>query len=144
MLWDWTHALGDDIPISQWLWIITILLSLTIIVGKRKSDQLSMKTNLNTRPVYSERFLNAAIIGFTSLTGLTYLFYTLYPNTVDRYGNHLFWLTSLPVFIALIRFNYVHLILKETSDPMILWRKDYVILGSIILWVGLLTVMLYG
>jgi decaprenyl-phosphate phosphoribosyltransferase len=128
------------VPISAWLYVMTILLSLTLSLGKRLDDQFLRTLSDNakkSRASYTEKSL-LIMIGIT-LTGsmVTYCLYTLFGHA-PLYRNPLFYVvTIIPVAFGLGRYAWHILKRKDIGNPVKLLYHDRWIQGSMIVWIAL-------
>jgi phosphoglycerol transferase MdoB-like AlkP superfamily enzyme len=135
-----------DVPISPWLYVCTVLLSLFIAFGKRRHELLLLDTiasshrrNLND---YSSEMLDQFIIITAAAIVMAYSLYTFVaPNLPESHSMML----TIP-FVLYAVFRYLFLIHRRDGGgtPEQLLFDDRMLLGSIALW-GLASVLiLYG
>lgn len=117
---------------SEWLFLITFLLSLFLAFGKRRSELLSTCKNLERRRSikgYNTAFLNYIIVFLSSIIIVCYILYTT--STQSRY----LFLTSLIVIYGFIRYLQILFVENEGDDPSRTAIVDGKIRLSIIVWV---------
>lgn len=133
------------VPISPWLYVCTVLLSLFIAFGKRRSELLLLedqagghRRNLDD---YSSQLLDQFILITAAATIMSYSLYTFYaPNLPDNDGMML----TIP-FVLYAVFRYLYLIQRRDSgSPEQLLFSDRLLLGSIALWGIACILVLYG
>ena len=127
-----------SIVLSQWIILITFLLALLLVLGKRRHDiQIldstgkSMRKSLNG---YNAEFLNAMIIIIVSAIIICYLLYTISDEVTVRNGENLY-LTSIFVIIGLFRYLQVIFVFKNSDSPTELLINDKFLQIDILLWV---------
>jgi 4-hydroxybenzoate polyprenyltransferase len=130
-------GLITGVYLSHWIIIMTFLLALLLVLGKRKHDvSIYEKTGISMRKSisgYNSDFLTAIIIVVTSITILAYIMYTISPEVVGRNGENLY-LTSLFVILGLLRYLQVIFLEKGGDNPTKLFIKDRFIHIDIICW----------
>jgi decaprenyl-phosphate phosphoribosyltransferase len=117
-----------DIGISPWLLICTLLLSLFLALCKRRQEKLLHRQADLSRPSlsgYGRRFLDGAILATASATLGAYSLYTVWPDTVCKYGTWQLALTIPFVFFGLLR--YVLLVFRNHLGE----RPEQVLLSDI-------------
>lgn len=131
---------GFAVPVelSYWLIICTILLSLFISLAKRRHEQVLLGENAgNHRKIlseYSPYLLDQMIGVVTSTTLISYILYTVSPDTVAKFGTH--GLVGTFPFVLYGIFRYLYLIHQKQlgGNPEILLLTDIPLLVNTILW----------
>lgn len=130
-------SLVTDIVLSHWIIIMTFLLALLLVLGKRKNDVvLFEKTGQQMRKSitgYNSQFLTATIIVVSSVTIVAYIMYSISPEVIERNGKNLY-LTSLFVILGLLRYLQVIFLEKGGDNPTRLFIKDRFIHLDILCW----------
>jgi len=100
---------------SSWLFACTLLLALFIAVGKRRAElQLLKDDAVNHRRVIAEyppKLLDQMIAIVTGATLISYVLYTMWPDTVERFGSDNLKYT-VP-FVLYGAFRYLYLIYRH-------------------------------
>lgn len=132
---------------SDWLIICTITLSLFLGFSKRRNELVLMGENAGyQRKVlkeYSLHFLDQMISMVTACTVMSYILYTVSPETVDRFGtkNLIF---SIPfVLFGVFRYLYLIYLKKTIENPIDLILKDFPSLLNILLWFSAVMIIIY-
>jgi 4-hydroxybenzoate polyprenyltransferase len=132
---------------SDWLIICTITLSLFLGFSKRRNELILMGENAGyQRKVlkeYSIHFLDQMISMVTACTVMSYILYTVSPETVDRFGtkNLIF---SIPfVLFGVFRYLYLIYLKKTIENPIDLILKDFPSLLNILLWFSAVMIIIY-
>jgi len=124
--------------LSYWIIIMTFLLALLLVVGKRRHDVIIYEeTNQKMRKSiagYNLEFLNAIIIIIVSTIIICYLMYTISPEVTHRNGEYLY-LTCLFVFLGFFRYLQAIFVEKKGSNPTKLITTDRFLQVTIALWV---------
>jgi 4-hydroxybenzoate polyprenyltransferase len=140
-------ALVLDVPISPWLYVCTVLLSLFLGFGKRRHElQLlegSASSHRRNLEEYSIELLDQMILITASATVMAYSLYSFTAASLP--GNHSMMLT-IP-FVVYAIFRYLFLIHRRDGggSPEQLLLSDGPLLAGIVLWgivaVGILYTM---
>ncbi len=138
-------AVAIDVPISPWLYVCTILLSLFIAFGKRRHELLLLEETAGTHrrnlDEYSPTLLDQYILITAASTVMAYSLYTFdAPNLPD---NHAMTLT-IP-FVVYAIFRYLYLIHRRDAggSPDQVLFSDVPLLVCIVLWGVTSVIVLY-
>lgn len=138
----------SDVHVSDWLILMTFLLSLFMGLGKRRDDLIIIKNGGNTElrkslSGYNLEFLNISITVMVSVTFVCYVMYTTSEEVTAYVGSHYLYLTSAFVLIGLLRYLQIIFIERACSSPTnILW-KDIFIQLTIVFWIITFLIFLY-
>lgn len=140
-------AVVIDVPISNWLLICTIFLSLFLALAKRRSELVLLEDDAREhRRVlreYSLSFLDQMITIVTASTVLSYVLYALSPETVSKF--HTRNLEYSIVFVVYGIFRYLYLVYqkKEGGSPERLLFTDKPLLINLILYAFAVVIIIY-
>jgi decaprenyl-phosphate phosphoribosyltransferase len=137
----------SDVDATEWLIIMTFLLSLFMAIAKRRDDLL-LKSSTGTDMRKSMRgynldFLNTMLGLSSAIIIVAYINYTVSPVTVTRLGTHRLYYSSLFVIAGLMRYLQITFVLKKSGSPTEILYKDYFIQATLILWVLSIYAILY-
>ena len=135
---------GFAIRISPWLLMCTFLLSLFLALGKRYHE-LSVTTvdHRETLGGYTREFVGRLLTITTAATFLSYGLYTIWPDTVDRFGTTRLIYTVPFVFYGLSRYLYLVTEESEGGDPSETLVSRRSIILTVALWFGSVAWILY-
>lgn len=140
-------AKAIDVPISSWLLICTIFVSLFLGLGKRRHEILLMKEEAgNHRKVlneYSFNLLDQMVSIVTAGTVISYSLYTLSPETVSKFHTENLWLTIPIVLYGIFRYLYIIYQKGKGGYPELIFFEDRHILASILLYIFVVGLILY-
>jgi decaprenyl-phosphate phosphoribosyltransferase len=132
---------------SEWLIIMTFLLSLFMAIAKRRDDLLlRVTTGTDMRKSmrgYNLDFLNTMLGLSSAIVIVAYVNYTVSPVTVERLGTHRLYYSSLFVIAGLMRYLQITFVQKESGSPTEILYKDHFIQITLALWVLSIYVILY-
>ena len=135
------------VPISSWLLLCAIFLSLFLALGKRRSEMVLLgKDAVGSRPVltqYNLVFVDQMVSVATAGTVLSYSLYTLSSETVEKFHSKNLWLT-IPIVVFGI-FRYLFLIYQrgEGGSPEKILLSDYPLILGIGLYLLVVVSILY-
>lgn len=142
-----TGGLATDIVPSQWLVMMTFLLTLLMAFGKRKDDVIKyQRTGIaprhNTKR-YNLTFINQAITVNASVMLVCYIMYTVSPAVTSRTNFDYAYLTSVFVILGLFRYMQQTTIDGRSGDPTKLVLTDHFLQATIVLWFVAYMLMIY-
>jgi 4-hydroxybenzoate polyprenyltransferase len=140
-------AVALDVEISHWLFVCTILLALFIALAKRRHELILLAENaINHRPIlgeYSAYLLDQMIAVVTASTLIAYIFYTISPETEQKFGTS--WLGLTIPFPLYGIFRYLYLVHRREGggSPADLLLNDRPLLACVTLWVVAVVLIIY-
>ena len=130
------------VPLSPWLVLCTMLLALFLALCKRRHEKLMLGRAEETDPVtrhslahYDERLLDQLIAIVSGATLVCYALYTLWPDTVHKFGTDRLVYTVPFVIFGL--FRCLDLVYRHERGD----RPEHLLLSD---WPLLLDIALYG
>lgn len=140
-------ALAIQVGFSEWLIVCTILLALFLALSKRRHELTSLNDAASDhRPIlseYSPYLLDQMISVVTASCLMAYAFYTMAPETVEKYRtDRLAW--TVP-FVLYGIFRYLYLVHKKDQggSPTDLLLTDWPLLLDVALWALSIVVIVY-
>ena len=139
-------AVALSIPISPWLYVCTVLLSLLLGFGKRRNEiqVLESRAALHRRNLneYSVGLLDQLILLTAAATVMSYSLYTFTAPALP--DNHAMMLTIPFVLYGIFRYLLLVYVREEGGAPEQLLLRDRPLFGSVALWTIAVVVVLYG
>jgi 4-hydroxybenzoate polyprenyltransferase len=135
-------------PVSHWLLIVTILLALFLALSKRRHELVLLADGAtNHRPIleeYSPYLLDQMISVVTASTLVAYAFYTVSPETMQKFNTDKLGLT-LPFPLYGI-FRYLYLVHQKEGggSPSDMLLNDTPLLVCVLLWAVTVAFVIYG
>ena len=129
---------AENVLLSPWLLVCTFFGSLFLAFAKRRSELLSLDDPGKHRPVlalYTPALLDQLLSLSAGTVILAYALYTLWPNTVARYGLG-FLASNLCVDFAIMRYLFLVYRRELGGDPSELLFTDKPMLVAILIWLG--------
>ena len=140
-------ALAVRVEISHWLLVCTILLALFMALAKRRHEIVLLAGGaMNHRPIlgeYSAYLLDQMIGVVTASTLISYIFYTISPETQAKFGTA--WLGLTIPFPLYGIFRYLYLVHQREGggSPSDLLLSDRPLLACVALWALTVAVIIY-
>jgi len=135
-------------PVSHWLLIVTILLALFLALSKRRHELVLLADGAtNHRRIlqeYSPYLLDQMISVVTASTLVAYAFYTVSPETIQKFNTDKLGLT-LPFPLYGI-FRYLYLVHQKEGggSPSDMLLNDKPLQGCVALWAATVAFIIYG
>ena len=130
-------ALAVNVTISAWLVVCTILLALFLALSKRRHELVLLENNACSHRAilaeYSPYLLDQMIAVVTASTVMSYCLYTMWPETVRKFGPNLPY--TVP-FVLFGIFRYLYLVHQKEGggSPDKILLSDIPLLLSVLLW----------
>ena len=140
-------AVAVDVEISHWLLVCTILLALFISLAKRRHELVLLASGAQShRKIlgeYSPYLLDQMIAVVTASTLISYVFYTISPETELKFGTH--WLGLTIPFPLYGIFRYLYLVHQREGggSPADLLLTDRPLLVCVTLWALSVALIIY-
>jgi 4-hydroxybenzoate polyprenyltransferase len=140
-------AVAVHVEISHWLLVCTILLALFIALAKRRHEIVLLASDAAThRPIlgeYTPYLLDQMIGVVTASTLISYIFYTISPETQVKFGTA--WLGLTIPFPLYGIFRYLYLVHQREGggSPADLLLTDRPLLACVALWALTVAVIIY-
>lgn len=139
-------ALVIDVPISNWLLVCTIFLSLFIALSKRRGEIVLLESSAAYhRPVlahYSLPFIDQMITIVTASTILSYVFYAFSPQTAGKFSGSLQYSVIFVVF-GIFRYLYLVFQKREGGAPEKVLFTDAPLFGNLVLYAASVMAAIY-
>ena len=140
-------AVAVQVEISHWLLVCTVLLALFIALAKRRHELVLLADGAAThRPIlgeYSAPLLDQMMTIVAASTLIAYVFYTISPETVAKFGTA--WLGFTIPFPLYGIFRYLYLVHQREGggNPSDLFLSDKPLLTCVALWALAVALIIY-
>jgi 4-hydroxybenzoate polyprenyltransferase len=138
-------AVVIGVPVSPWLYVCTVLVSLFLGLGKRRNElevleggAAGHRKNLEQ---YSLELVDQLILIVASVTIMAYSLYTFSAENLPR--DHSMMLTIPLVVYGLFRYLYLVQVKRQGGAPEDLLLTDPGMLGTAVAWVVVSVIVLY-
>jgi 4-hydroxybenzoate polyprenyltransferase len=140
-------AVAVDVDISHWLLVCTILLALFISLAKRRHELLLLTDGaVSHRPIlgeYTPYLLDQMIAVVTASTLIAYVFYTISPETEQKFGTQWLGLTVPFPLYGIFRYLYLVHLREGGGSPADLLLTDRPLLVCVTLWALSVVLIIY-
>jgi len=141
------RSLEPSIEISPWLLICTLFLSLFLAFCKRRHELVTLSNAHRHRRSlrdYSPALLDQ-LVGITAGGSvLAYAIYTIWPDTVDKFGSTDLVYTVPLVLLGVMRYLYLVYTQQKGGSPSELLLHEKFLLITVVVWGALVIVLLGG
>jgi len=141
-------ALAIDVVFSGWLLVCTILLALFLSLAKRRHELVLLSASAGEHrrilSEYSPYLLDQMISVVTASCVTAYAFYTMAPETIEKYQTDRLALTIPFVLYGIFRYLYLVHQREQGGSPTDLLLTDRPLLVAVALWVLAVAVIVYA
>jgi 4-hydroxybenzoate polyprenyltransferase len=140
-------AVAVNVAISHWLLVCTILLALFLALAKRRHEIVLLADSATSHRAilreYSPYLLDQMIAVVTASTLIAYIFYTISPETEQKFGTQ--WLGLTIPFPLYGIFRYLYLVHRREGggSPADLLLTDRPLLACVALWALAVALIIY-
>lgn len=140
-------ALAIQVVFSSWLLVCTILLALFLSLAKRRHELVSLDAaaagHRRILAEYSPYLLDQMIAVATASCLTAYAFYTLAPDTVEKYRTERLALTIPFVIYGIFRYLYLVHRREQGGSPSEVLLTDRPLLVAVALWGAVVVAIVY-
>lgn len=140
-------GVATSIVLSNWLVLMTFLLTLFMSFAKRRDDVLRMeKTGEAPRKNtsrYNLTFINQAITITASVTLVCYVMYTVSPEVTARFHTQYLYLTTIFVLLGLLRYIQIAVVDQKSGDPTKIILRDHATQLIVAAWLVSFLIFIY-
>ncbi len=140
-------GISTNVVVTHWLIILVFLLMFSVALAKRRDDLILGESNNNnfrkSQSGYSLQFIDTAKSISFAVTLVTYIIYCVSDDVVARLGSQYIYVTSLPVFLGIMRYLQLSIVFKNTGSPVKLLFKDKFLISTIIIWLLIFALIIY-
>lgn len=126
------------VVVSEWLLVMTLLLSLFLALAKRRDDYLLYeRSGVAMRQAikgYNRPFLDHTLTMIVGVLLICYLLYTLSAEVHKEPGGDYLYLTALPVLVGLLRYLQITLVEERSGSPTQVVYRDAIIGLCVVMW----------
>jgi 4-hydroxybenzoate polyprenyltransferase len=139
-------AVAIQVVFSNWLLVCTILLALFLALAKRRHELVTLPDAAGHRAIlaeYSPYLLDQMIAVVTASCLTAYAFYTLAPETVEKYRTERLALTIPFVIYGIFRYLYLVHGKEQGGSPGDTLLADRPLLVAVALWAAAVVAIVY-
>ena len=137
---------GNIVP-SQWIVVMTFLLALFLVLGKRRDDvMIQAKKGIVVRrgaANYNVQFINMALTMVATVTIVAYMIYTMSEKVATRFGSHYVYCTAVFVLAGILRYLQLTVVENRSDSPTKVLLHDRFIQFCLLGWIISFLVIIY-
>lgn len=138
---------ATDIELSNWIVLMTFLLTLFLSLAKRRDDVVRMNETghapRKNTVRYNLEFLNQAITITATVTLVCYVMYTVSPEVENRIGTHYLYLTTVFVLLGILRYLQLTMVDNKSGDPTKTMLGDRMLQMVVAMWLLSFLLIIY-
>ena len=136
------------LEITHWLSMMILLLSLFLIIAKRRDDLLVNAENncvvRKTSKAYNLEYINSCITLLSAVIVVAYVMYTLSPEVTERFQSDYLFITTIFVIAGIMRYLQITFVEQRSGSPTSIFVKDKFILFTIAGWIISFYIIIYA
>ena len=136
-----------ELALSNWIVIMTFLLTLFMSFVKRRDDVLPMNSTgeapRKNTVRYNLTFINQAITITASVTLVCYIMYCVSPEVSERFDTPYLYLTFVFVLLGLLRYIQIAVVDEKSGDPTKIILRDHFSQIIVVAWLLSFLLMIY-
>lgn len=136
-----------ELALSNWIVIMTFLLTLFMSFAKRRDDVLRMNSTgeapRKNTVRYNLTFINQAITITASVTLVCYIMYCVSPEVTERFDTPYLYLTFVFVLLGLLRYIQIAVVDEKSGDPTKIILRDHFSQIIVVAWLLSFLLMIY-
>lgn len=137
---------GDIVP-SQWIVVMTFLLALFLVLGKRRDDvMIQAETGTTVRrgiANYNLQFVNMTLTLVATVTIVSYMMYTMSDEVAARFGSNYVYCTAIFVLAGILRYLQLTIVENRSGSPTKVLFRDRFIQLCLLGWFITFLVIIY-
>ena len=137
---------GAIVP-SQWIVVMTFLLALFLVLGKRRDDvMLQAETGTTVRrgiANYNLQFINMTLTLVATVTIVSYMMYTMSDDVAARFGSNYVYCTAVFVLAGILRYLQLTVVENRSGSPTKVLFRDRFIQLCLLGWFIAFLVIIY-
>lgn len=140
-------AAATNIPITNWIVILTFMLAMFLSLAKRRDDVLIFnETGKKLRKSiegYNLQFVDSAIIVNVAVMLVAYILYTISAEVTTKFHNPELYVTSIFVVFGVFRYLQLTFVQNKSGSPVGVLMKDRLIQTTVLLWLLSWAILIY-
>lgn len=137
---------GHIVP-SQWIVVMTFLLALFLVLGKRRDDvMIQTETGTTVRrgiANYNLQFVNMTLTLVATVTIVSYMMYTMSDEVAARFGSNYVYCTAVFVLAGILRYLQLTIVENRSGSPTKVLFRDRFIQLCLLGWFITFLVIIY-
>lgn len=142
-------AIAIGVPVSSWLVLCTMFISLFLGFGKRRgeivlSQEIGQASGRRVLQLYRVDFLDHMLTITAAGTMIAYALYTVSPRTIEVFGTDKMIYTTVFVIYGVFRYLYLVHMSQQSENPTNAVTSDAPILLTGVLWICTCALLIYS
>jgi decaprenyl-phosphate phosphoribosyltransferase len=137
-----------NVPITDWLAIMILLLALFLVTAKRRDDLIiRSETGELVRKAsksYNLEFINSCLTLLSAVIIVAYIMYTVSPAVTGRFKSTYLFMTTIFVIAGIMRYLQITFVEQDSGSPTSILYKDKFILITIVGWIISFYIIIYN
>lgn len=140
-------ACAAAITPSQWIIVMTFLLALFLVLGKRRDDVLLQETSGKVMrrgaASYNLTFINMALTMIATITVVAYMMYSMSPDVMERFNSRYTFVTAAFVLAGMLRYMQLTVVSSKSGSPTKVMLRDRFIQLCVLAWIVTFVFIIY-
>ena len=140
-------GLSTGIWVSEWLVLMTFLLTLLLALAKRNDDyRIFQQTGYEPRKSitgYNREFIGEVVSIVAAVTLVCYVMYTMSADVIQRMGTRYVYLTSFWVLVGMLRYLQNMTVFGRSGSPTKAMVKDRFLQICVVGWIVSFAIIIY-
>ncbi len=140
-------GLAADVYLSHWLISMIFLLSLFIVLAKRRDDILEYnRSGIALRSSvqnYNLDFIHSILTMLSGIIVVAYLMYTISPEVGERFGTEHLYFTTVFVIAGVMRYIQITMVENKSGSPTRILYTDRFIHVTLAGWIASFFLIIY-
>jgi len=140
-------GVAAEVAVSQWLVIMTFLISLFLALGKRRDDLTILSTTgtslRKSLGGYTIAYVDVCMGMLSAVLVMCYILYCLSPDVTHRRHGELVYLSALFVLAGMFRYLQVTIVHEGSFSPTRVLYSDRFIQAAVASWILFFSLILY-
>ena len=140
-------ALACGITASHWIVVMTFLLALFLVLGKRRDDVVLQaeqgKVVRRGATGYNLQFVNIALTLVATVTIVSYMMYTMSEEVTARLGSEHVYCTAAFVLAGILRYLQISIVDNHSGSPTKVLLRDRFIQVCVVGWIVAFCIIIY-
>lgn len=140
-------ALAINMPLSEWIIVMTFLLALFLALAKRRDDVILYENSgEKMRKVidgYNRQFLDIAMAISASIVMIAYILWSISTEVKLRLHSDYLYLTSVFVLAGIFRYMQIAFVEQKSGNPSKIVLQDKFLQGVILCWLISFWILMY-
>ncbi|MFH0702754.1 MAG: decaprenyl-phosphate phosphoribosyltransferase [bacterium] len=140
-------SVTTNTSLTIWIIVMTFLLALFLALAKRRDDVFLMNkgNNITRKSIdgYNLVFIDSAMTIMASIIIVSYIFYTISSEIIEKFNSHYLYLTTLFVILGIMRYMQISFVEKKSGSPTLVLLRDKFLQFTVLGWIITFVILIY-